>query len=113
MSNLDKEYDPHDAINFIYTHKDQYAKARGQLAQLEAFKSSLKSIKMQQSTQTSMAGKEMDAYASEEYQSLCNGIGAATEQVESLKWALESAKMRFQAWQTSSANNRQIEKFTL
>jgi predicted RNase H-like nuclease (RuvC/YqgF family) len=113
MSNLDEEYSPHDAINFIYKNKDAYAKAKGQLAQLEAFKSSLKSIKMQQSTQTSMAGKEMDAYASEEYQSLCNGIGAATEQVESLKWALESAKMRFQAFQTMSANNRQIEKFTL
>jgi len=35
------EYDPHEAINYIYTHAPKYAEAKGQLAQLEAYKSSL------------------------------------------------------------------------
>jgi len=30
------EFDPHDAINFIYKHAPEYARAKGQLAQLEA-----------------------------------------------------------------------------
>ena len=65
---------------------------------------------MAQSGENTIAGKEMEAYRSPEYQDLCKGIGAATEKVELLKWRLEAAKMKFQAWQTQSANDRQIDK---
>jgi hypothetical protein len=107
------EYDPHEAINFIYTNAPDYAKAKGQLAQLETYKSSLKAIMMKKSNEQSLGGQEREAYASQEYQDLCVAIGKATEDAEKLKWQLEAAKMRFQAWQTESANNRQLEKFTV
>jgi len=107
------EYDPHEAINFIYTHAPNYAKAKGQLAQLETYKSSVKAIMMKKSSEQSLGGQEREAYASQDYQDLCIAIGKATEDAEKLKWQLEAAKMRFQAWQTESANNRQLEKFTL
>ena len=41
-----KDYDPNDAIEFIYKTAPDYAKAKGELAQLETFKHSLKAIKM-------------------------------------------------------------------
>jgi predicted NAD-dependent protein-ADP-ribosyltransferase YbiA (DUF1768 family) len=107
-----KEYNPHDAIEYIFEKAPEFAKAKGELAQLEAFKHSLKAIKMAQSDQSTMAAKEMEAYRSPEYQELCKAIGQATEQAEKLKWQLESAKMRFEAWRTEQANNRQIEKMT-
>ena len=107
------EYDPHEAINFIYTNAPEYAKAKGQLAQLETYKSSLKAIMMKKSNEQSLGGQEREAYASQEYQNLAEAIGKATEDAEKLKWQLEAAKMRFQAWQTESANNRQLEKFTV
>jgi len=107
------EYDPHEAINFIYTNAPEYAKAKGQLAQLETYKSSLKAIMMKKSNEQSLVGQEREAYASQDYQDLCVAIGKATEDAEKLKWQLEAAKMRFQAWQTESANNRQIERLTL
>ena len=107
------EYDPHEAINFIYTHAPNYAKAKGQLAQLEAYRHSLRSIMMKKSSEQSLGAQEREAYASQDYQDLCLAIGKATEDAEKLKWQLEAAKMRFQAWQTESANNRQLEKFTL
>ena len=110
---LDKEYDPHEAINYIFTNSKAFAQAKGSLAQLEAYKSSLKAIMMKKSSEQSLGGQEREAYASQEYQDLCNAIGLATEQAEELKWKLEAAKMRFQAWQTESANNRQIERLTL
>ena len=109
----DKEYDPHEAINFIYVNSPAFARAKGQLAQLEAYKSSLKAIMMKKSNETSLGGQEREAYASQEYQDLCTAIGVATEEAEKLKYQLEAAKMRFQAWQTESANNRQLEKFTV
>lgn len=107
------EYDPHEAIGYIYTMAPQYAKAKGQLAQLEAYKHSLRAIKMKQSNEQTVTAQEREAYASQEYQDLCTAIGVATEEAEKLKYQLEAAKMRFQAWQTESANNRQIEKMTL
>ena len=107
-----KEYNPNDAVHFIYETAPAFAKAKGELAQLEAFKHSLKAIKMAQSDQSTMAAKEMEAYRSPEYQELCKAIGIATEQAEKLKWQLEAAKMRFEAWRTEQANNRQIERMT-
>jgi hypothetical protein len=107
-----KDYDPNDAIDFIFKKAPDYAKAKGNLAQFEAFKHSLKAIEMVKSTATTIGGKEMDAYSSQAYQELCEAIGLATEETEALRWQLEAAKMRFQLFQTESANNRQIEKFT-
>jgi hypothetical protein len=107
-----KEYNPNNAVEFIYKNGPEYAKAKGQLAELEVWRHSLKALKMATSEQTTIAAKEMDAYRSEEYQSLCKAIGAATEQAESLKWQLEAAKMRWETWRTEQANNRFIEKAT-
>ena len=109
---MKQNYDPHDSVEFIYQKAPDYAKAKGELAQLEAFKHSLKAIKMAQADGATIAAKEMEAFRSPEYQELCKAIGAATEQAEKLKWQLQAATMRFQAWQTESANNRFIEKAT-
>jgi hypothetical protein len=106
------EYDPHEAINYIYNNAPEYARAKGQLAQLEAYKSSLKSIMMKKSMENSLGGQEREAYASQEYQDLCVAIGKATEDAESLKWKITSATMRFDAWRTEQASNRNLEKMT-
>jgi chromosome segregation ATPase len=108
-----EKYDPHEAINYIYTNSDAYALAKGHLAELEVWKSSLKAIKMAESNEQTVTAQEREAYRSEDYQNLSKAIGEATRQVEALRWKLEAAKMRFQAWQTESANNRQIERLTV
>jgi hypothetical protein len=106
------EYDPHEAINYIYNNAPEYARAKGQLAQLEAYRHSLRSIMMKKSTENSLGGQEREAYASQEYQDLCVAIGKATEDAESLKWKITSATMRFDAWRTEQASNRNLEKMT-
>ena len=107
-----KEYDPNDAIDFIFKTAPSFAKAKGELAELETFKSSLKAIKMSESSEQSLGAQEREAYRSEAYQSLCKAIGLATEKAEALRWQLEAAKMRFEAWRTEQANNRNIERLT-
>jgi hypothetical protein len=67
---------------------------------------------MSKSTATTIGAKEMDAYKSQPYQELCEAIGLATEEAEALKWQLEAAKMRFEAWRTDQATNRNIERMT-
>ena len=107
-----KDFNPHDSIDFILKNAPAYAKAKGQLAELEVYRHSCIALKAKESTASSVAAKEMEALASEDYQQICKAIGIATEQTELLKWQLEAAKMRFQAWQTESANNRQVERMT-
>lgn len=107
-----KEYDPHEAIDFIFKTAPQYAKASGELAQLEAFRHSLKAIKMAQTDEQSLGGQEREAYRSQEYQDLCKAIGVATENKEALKWQLEAARMRVDIWRTEQASNRNLEKLT-
>lgn len=107
------DFNPHDAIDYIYTTAPEFGKARGRVAELDAYKHSLKAIMMSRSTEATIGGQEKAAYASPEYQNLCKAIGEATEAAETLKWRLESAKMRFEAYRTEQANNRQIEKMTL
>jgi len=52
-----KDYDPHEAIDFIFKTAPQYAKASGELAQLENFRHSLKAIKMSQTEEQSLGHK--------------------------------------------------------
>lgn len=106
------EYSPHPAIEYIWENAPAYAKAKGELAHLEAYKSSLKAILMKRSGESAIGAQEREAYAHEDYQKLCVGIGAATEQAELLKWRLTSAQMRFDAWRSEQANNRNIDKVT-
>jgi len=105
-----KDYDPNDAIDFIFKTAPLYAKAKGELAQFEAFRHSLKAIEMSKSEAHTIGGKEMDAYKSQAYQELCEAIGLATEEAEALKWQLEAAKMRFELFRTQEASNRNIDR---
>ena len=72
----------------------------------------LKAIEMSKSTATTIGAKEMDAYKSQPYQELCEAIGLATEEAESLRWQLEAAKMRFELFRTQEASNRNIDRMT-
>ena len=104
--------DQHDAIDYIYNTAPIYGRAKGQVAELEAYKHSLRAIMMSKSKETTIGGQEKEALASLEYQNLCIAIGQATETAETLKWRLESAKMRFESYKVEQYNNRQLEKLT-
>ena len=101
-----REIDPNKCIDFILENSGKYSQARGELAQLEVFKSSLKAIMMQKSGEQTIGAQEREAYASQEYQDLCKAIGQATENTEKLKWELEAARLRHSTWQTLEVSNR-------
>jgi len=107
-----REIDPNACIDFIIKNAGAFASAKGELSQLECFKSSLKAIMMQKSGEQTIGAQEREAYASQEYQDLCKAIGAATYKTEMWKYRLESAKLRFEAWRTQEASNRNLERLT-
>jgi len=106
------DFDPHESINYIYKNAPEYGKAKGKVASLEAYKSSLKAILMKQSYETAIGAQEREAYAHADYQNLCNAIGEAVEHAETLRWRLEAAKMRFEAFKVQEFNNRHLERMT-
>jgi len=103
---------PNDEIQYIVDLIDDYAQADGWLASLESYKSGLKALKMKDSSQPSIAGKEMDALASDDYINYCKELDAARVKYTSLKLKIETAKMKVEVWRTEQATNRQIEKLT-
>jgi hypothetical protein len=109
---IEKEYDPHEAINYILSNRKKAAEAKGRLAGLEAYKSSLRAILMKKSNEQSLGAQEREALASQEYQDLCKAIDQATVEAEEWRWVLEAAKMRFEAWRTMEASNRNLDKLT-
>jgi hypothetical protein len=106
------DFDPNDAIEYIYKNAPKYGAAKGKVAELDAYRHSLKAIMMSKSSESTIGGQEKAAYASEEYQNLCKAIGEATEAAETLKWRLESARMKFEAYRTEQASNRNLERLT-
>jgi hypothetical protein len=106
------DFDPSNAIAYIYNNASKYGAAKGRVAELDAYRHSLKAIMMSKSSETTIGGQEKAAYASPEYQNLCKAIGEATEAAETLKWRLESARMKFEAYRTLEASNRNLERLT-
>jgi hypothetical protein len=98
--------DPHKAIDYIIEHASKFAKAKAERVYLEEFKKSKKAILMALSTETTSVAREQDAYSHSEYIQLLEGIKAAVEIEEKLKWDLVAAQARIEVWRSEQANQR-------
>jgi hypothetical protein len=105
--------DINDAVDYLYTHGQKYAEAKGNLTELEEFRKSKKAMLMQHAMENgckSVAAAEIEAYADPSYIELCKGIGAAVERTEGLRWGLVSAQARIDVWRSLEASNRSFDR---
>ena len=107
-----REYDPYTLLDEIERIYPKFCEAKGNLAQFESFRHSLKAIEMSKSEAHTIGGKEMDAYKSQSFQELCEAIGLATKETEMYKQAIDLAKLKWETWRTEQANNRNMERMT-
>ena len=108
-----QDIDPNAAVDFLLKNASLFAKAKAERVYLEEFRKSKKALLMQEAFCAgvdTMAGQERDAYARSEYRELLEGLKAAVEVEESLKWKMTAAQLRVDIWRTNQANNRFIEK---
>ena len=56
--------------------------------------------------------KEAYAYAHPEYRELLEGLRAAVEAEETLKWTMTAAELRVEIWRSEQANNRRQDNAT-
>jgi len=104
--------DPNQAIEFIYRQAPSYAKAKSERVYLEEFRKTKKALLMGQSGAKTAAEREQYAYAHDEYQALLDGLRAAIETEEALRWQLVAAQAKVEIWRTESANNRRMDRAT-
>lgn len=104
--------DPHKAVDYIIKHAPAFAKAKSERVYLEEFRKSKKAILMAQSSAEAANAREQYAYAHDEYLSLLDGLRAAVETEEKLRWDLIAAQARVEIWRTEQANNRGQDRAT-
>jgi hypothetical protein len=102
--------DPHDAVDFMYRQAPKYAKAKAERVYLEEFRKTKKALLMKTSGENAVAAQEREAYSHPEYVGLLEGLRAAVEAEETLRWGLVAAQARVEIWRTESANNRAMDK---
>lgn len=107
-----RDTDPHKAVDHIIKHAGQFAKAKAARVYLEEFRKSKKALLMGQSAAKAAVEREQHAYAHEEYIALLDGLKAAVEVEEKLKWDLVAAQARVDIWRTEQANNRLQDRST-
>jgi hypothetical protein len=98
------------ARDFLWNNAAELGKSSSEKSYLEAFLKSKLALLMKESTETTMAGKEMDAKAHPDYIALLDGIRVAQEREVTLKWQMDSAKITVEIYRTESANNRTIDR---
>jgi len=98
------------ARDFIWKNSKILGQASADRSYLEAFLKSKLALLMAESTETTMAGKEMYAKSHPDYIALLHGIKIAQNEEVTLKWQMDSAKITIEIYRTESANNRAIDK---
>ncbi len=100
---------PHQAVDFIIKNAPAFAKAKSKRVYLEEFRKSKKALLMKDALLKGIEAanaQEREAYSHPDYLELLEGLAAAIEVEETLKWHLEAARMRTDIWRTEQANAR-------
>lgn len=97
------------ALDFIRDRAPEYAKAKADRVYLEEFRKSKKALLMREAEiagHKSAVAQEREAYAHPDYLIVLEGLKAAVEQEESLRWLIVGAQAKIEAWRTIEANRR-------
>jgi hypothetical protein len=103
---------PNKAVEFIIKQSGVFAEAKANRTYIENYLRSAKSKLMLESNASSIAAKEMEAYATDDYITLLKGLKEAVEIEEKLKWQLIAAQARIEIWRSQEATNRTIDRAT-
>lgn len=97
------------ALDFIRDQAPAYAKAKAERIFLEEFRKSKKALCMKSAETAgtaSIGAQEREAYADPEYVALLDGLKAAVEEEERLRWMIVAAQVKIEVWRSLEANKR-------
>jgi hypothetical protein len=97
------------ALDFIRDNAPAYAQAKAQRVYLEEFRKTKKALCMKAAESygnTTAASQEREAYADPAYVEILEGLKAAVEKEEALRWMIVAAQAKIEVWRTIEANRR-------
>lgn len=98
------------ACAWLRDHAEEAAKARAERLYLEQFRKTKKAQIMKGFLSEPVSAQEREAYASEEYIELLNGMKEAIKIDEYNRFMREAAIAKIEAWRTQEANRRGMDK---
>jgi hypothetical protein len=102
--------DPNKAVDYVLVNAAKFSQAKANRIYLEEFRKSKKAILMNQCDEKTVNAREQYAYSHADYLALLDGLRAAVEIEEKLKWELVGAQARIEIWRTEQANNRNQDR---
>lgn len=102
--------DPNKAIDFLLKNAEKYSQAKAQRVYLEEFRKSKKALLMNQCDEKTVNAREQYAYSHPDYVSVIEGLRAAVEIEEELKWQQIAAQLRVEVWRSQEASNRGMDR---
>jgi hypothetical protein len=104
------DIDPQKALAVMHKTGPQYAEAKAQRVHIEESLRSVKAIEMARSGETTAAAQERVAYASEAYRTALDGLRAAVEREETLRWRMLTAQAAIEVWRSMEASGRAMDR---
>ena len=97
-----------EALDWMIKNEDALAEAKAAYHDLDRFSKTIKAELMSKiSINMSVAARETEALANEEYKTHLDNLRIAEEQYLKLEYKMDHNKLICQLWQTISANKRQ------
>ena len=97
-----------EALDWMLQNEDALAEAKAAYHDLDRFSKTIKAELMSKiSSNMSVAARETQALANEEYKTHLDNLRIAEEQYLTYEYKLDHNKLICQLWQTISANKRQ------
>ncbi len=98
--------DPNKAVDFLLANAGKYAKAKAERVHIEEYRKSKKALLMAECPEKAANAREQYAYSHPEYIALLDGVIAAVEVEEQLRWPQIAAQLRVEIWRSQEASNR-------
>lgn len=102
--------DPIKCLDFIRDNAVQMAQAKATRVYIEESLRTVKATVMQRHTGLPVSAQEREAYASPEYRTALEGLRAAVEAEESLRWLMVGAQQKIEVWRSQESSNRAIDR---
>ena len=97
-----------EALDWMIKNEDALAEAKAAYHDLDRFSKTIKAELMSKiSSNMSVAARETEALANEEYKTHLDNLRIAEEQYLRYEYKMDNNKLICQLWQTISANKRQ------
>ena len=104
--------DPIKCLEFIQRNATKMAQAKANRVYIEESLRSVKATVMQQHSVLPVNGQEREAYASEPYKAALDGLKAAVEAEEQLRWMMVAAQAKVDVWRSLERSNRAMDRGT-